>query len=309
MLEIVFVGTGAAIPTMKRSLASVWMKYSSEQSEALLFDCGEGAQLRLMNARLGFMKIDHIFISHWHADHWSGLLGLLQTMNLEGRRKPLHVYGPEADRFVDAILELGYWAPRYQVIAHEVPFEGDEMTTVYQSKDFAILSTPARHSVPAVVYCFKENDKVNVDLEKAKRFGLGQGRLVGQLKAKGSVVVKGKRVKLDQVASIKPGLKVVYTGDTKSCATLDAIAKDADLLIHDSTFEDEKATAMHAGAVQAAETAKKAGVQQLILTHFSRRYPDISELEKKARAVFPNTRAAKDLMKIRMKRGVYKVDA
>ena len=159
MLEIVFLGTGSSVPSRKRNLASIWMHYSAEEDESILMDCGEGTQSQLMAAKLSFMKINRIFITHWHADHWAGLIGLIQTMNLERRRKPLYIYGPEAERFVDNILELGYWAPRFRVIPKDVPFEGDETTTLYKSRDFEILSTPARHSVPAVIYCFKEKDK------------------------------------------------------------------------------------------------------------------------------------------------------
>jgi len=308
MLEIVFVGTGASIPTRKRGLASIWMKYSGEEGESLLMDCGEGTQLQLMTARLGFMKIDRVFITHWHADHWAGLIGLMQTMNLEGRRKPLTIYAPEAERFIDKILDLGYWAPRYPVNAVDVPFEGKEATSVYETKYFEILSTPANHSVPAVVYCFKEKDKINVDIKKAEKFGLKQGRQVGLLKSKGEITFKRKKVKLEDVAVVKRGLKVVYTGDTKSCPTLDTISRGADLLIHDSTFGEEEEKAMHSGATEAARTAKRVEVKHLVLTHFSRRYLNTSDMEKEAQKVFPNTIAAKDLMKIRMKKEVFKVE-
>ena len=308
MLEIVFLGTGSSVPSRTRNLASIWMGYSGEEGESLLFDCGEGTQSQLMAARLSFMKIDNIFISHWHADHWAGLIGLIQTMNLEGRKRPLYIHAPEAERFVDAILELGYWAPRVRVIPKDVPFEGEEITTVYQSTDFSVVSTPAKHSVPAVVYAFKEHDKMSVDLKKGARFGLKQGRLVGELKKKGKVVVKGKTIRLKDVEVKKLGLKVVYTGDTQTCRTLEAISQGADVLIHDSTFERQEQTKMHAGAKEAAELAKRAGVKQLILTHFSRRYQDVTPLVDIARKIFPKTLAAKDFMKISIKRGFFKVD-
>ncbi|MBI4021673.1 MAG: ribonuclease Z [Candidatus Aenigmarchaeota archaeon] len=308
MLEIVFLGTGSAVPSKTRSLAAIWMHYASERAEPFLFDCGEGTQLQMMKARLSFMKLERIFISHWHADHWAGLIGLIQTMNLEGRKEPLRVYGPEADRFVENILELGYWAPRFRVLPVDVPFEGEEVTTLYQTEDFEILSIPARHSVPAVMYCFKERDKINVDIEKAQKlYGLTQGRLVGQLKEKGSVTVKGKTVRLDEVAVVKKGVKAVYTGDTRACPNLQTIAHGADVVIHDSTFESEDETKMHAGAEEAARAAKEAGVQHLILTHFSRRYQDVTDLEKKARAIFPDSIAARDFMTVRVKPGLFKV--
>lgn len=307
MLEIVFLGTGSSVPSKQRNLASVWMQYYGAEGESLLFDCGEGTQRQLMAAKLNFMRLDRIFISHWHADHWAGLIGLIQTMNLERRRKPLFIYAPEAERFVDGILELGYWTPRFRVIPVECSFEGDEITTVYKTKEFSVLTTPAKHSVPAVIFAFKEHDKMNVDIKKAATFGLKQGRLVGTLKTKGKVVHKGKTVTLKDVGTVKPGLKVVYTGDTQTCPTLEAIAEGADAVLHDSTFESQEETKMHAGAKQAAELAKKVGVENLVLTHFSRRYQDVRPLEETAKKIFPNTIAAKDFMKIRLKKGLFKV--
>jgi ribonuclease Z len=299
MLEIVFLGTGSSIPSRSRNLSSIWMRY---EGNAFLFDCAEGTQRQLMSAKLSFMKIERIFITHWHADHWAGLIGLIQTMNLERRKKPLYIYGPEAERFVDNILELSYWAPRFKVIPVTIPFEGDEITPLYKTKDFEIHSTPAKHSIPAVIYSLKERDKINVDIAKAqKNYGLKQGPMIGKLKKKKQVVFKGKKIKLEDVALVKKGIKVVYTGDTQVCENLVKIAEGADILIHDSTFESEKETRMHAGAKQAAEVAKKAGVKKLILTHFSRRYVDVRPLEEQARKIFPNTVSAKDFMRVELK--------
>ncbi|MBL7160835.1 MAG: ribonuclease Z [Candidatus Aenigmarchaeota archaeon] len=307
MFEIVFLGTGSSVPSRARNLAAIWMQYSGETGEPFLFDCGEGTQSQLMKSKLSFMKIDRIFITHWHADHWAGLIGLIQTMNLEKRRRALRIYAPEAERFVENILEMGYWAPRFRVIPVDCPFEGEEPTSLYRTKDFEVLSAPAKHSVPAVAFCFKERDKVNVDIKKAAKYGLSQGRLVGKLKEKGSVVFKGKEIKLEQVASVKKGLKVVYTGDTRTCRSLEMFSRGADLLIHDSTFESQDETIMHAGAAEAAELAKRAQVKKLVLTHFSRRYQDVSPLVKAAQKVFPETLAAKDFMKIALKKEVFKV--
>jgi len=307
MLDIVFLGTGASVPSRSRNLSSIWMHYSGEEGESFLMDCGEGTQRQLMSAKLNFMRIERIFITHWHADHWAGLIGLIQTMNLEKRKKPLHIYGPEAERFVSNILELGYWAPRFSVIPVDCLFEGDEITSLYRTNEFEVLSTPANHSVPSVIYCFRERDKVNVDIQKAQLYGLKQGRLVGQLKNKGQIMIKGKKIRLEDVALVKLGLKVVYTGDTKSCPNLEAISKEADLLIHDSTFESEDETIMHSGAKQAAELARKVNAKNLILTHFSRRYQDVSSLEEEARKIFPQAISARDFMRITIKQGVFKV--
>jgi ribonuclease Z len=300
MLEIVFLGTGSGIPSKRRNPAAIWLQY---ESECMLWDCGEGTQRQLMTAGLSFMKIDRIFITHWHADHWAGLIGLMQTMNLEKRKKPLYIYGPEAERFVGDILDLDYWGPRFRIIGKDVPFEGSEAATVLKGEKFRILSIPVEHTVPSVAYAFQEHDSWNVDIKKAESlYGLKQGPLVGKLKGKGSIVLKGKTITLDEVGLHKPGLKVTYSGDTRPCTNLVSLAKGSDLFICDATFAEEDEGKMHGGAKEAAMMAKKAGVKQLALTHFSRRYQDVGELEQEAKKVFPNTIMAEDFMRLRLKK-------
>ena len=299
MLEIIFLGTGSGIPDKKRNHSSIWVQH---EEECMLWDCGEGTQRQLMEVKKSFMKIDRIFITHWHADHWAGLIGLMQTMNLEHRKKPLYIDGPEAERLVSDILDLDYWGPRFEIKAINVPFEGEKPVVVYHSKHFDILSISVKHTIPSVAYAFREHDYWNVDIKKAeKKYGLKQGPMVGRLKEKGEIKHNGKTIKLKDVGSLKPGIKAVYSGDTKYCKNLVTLSKGADLLIHDATFADGKETRMHSGVRDAAEVARRAKVKKLILTHFSRRYRQTSELEKDAKKVFKNTVAAHDFMRIELK--------
>ena len=300
MLEIVFLGTGSGIPSKRRNHAAIWLRY---EGECMLWDCGEGTQRQLLKAGLNFMKIDRIFITHWHADHWAGLIGLIQTMNLEKRKKALHIYGPDAERFVGDILDLDYWGPRFRIVAKTVPSEGDEITTIYKAGEFEVRSTPVKHTVPSVAYSFVQKDRINVDLAKAAKYGLKQGRIIGKLKEFGEIEVKGQKVRLQDVSEIKKGVKVVYSGDTMPCHTLDRIAEGATMLIHDATFAEEQENRMHTGAKEAGEIARKANVQKLVLTHFSRRYQDMREIEQEAKAVFPNTVIAEDFMRFELKAG------
>jgi ribonuclease Z len=168
---------------------------------------------------------------------------------------------------------------------------------------FKVLSIPVEHTVPSVAYAFQEDDSWNVDIKKAEAlYGLKQGPLVGKLKEKGSIELKGKKISLEEVGIHKPGIKLVYSGDTRPCQNLLTISKAADLLIHDATFAEEDESKMHSGAKEAAQIARKAGVSQLYLTHFSRRYQDIRELEKEAKKFFPNTVVAEDFMRIKLKK-------
>lgn len=300
MLEAVFLGTGSGIPSKRRNPAALWLQY---EAKCMLWDCGEGTQKQLMTAGLNFMKINRIFITHWHADHWAGLIGLMQTMNLEKRKRSLEIYGPEAERFVGDILDLDYWGPRFRVIGKDVPYEGSEPVQILKEDRFKILSIPVEHTVPSVAYAFQEDDSWNVDIKKAEQlYGLKQGPMVGKLKDKGSIVLKGKTVTLEDVGVLRPGIRLVYSGDTRTCQNLLTISKGADLLICDATFGDEMETRMHSSARETALLAKRAGVKRLAITHFSRRYQDVRELENDAKKVFPNTFAAEDFMRVKLKK-------
>ncbi len=302
MIEVTFLGTVSGVPLPNRNHSGIHLKY---EDQSFLWDCGEGTQKQMFKAKLNIMKLDRIFITHWHADHWAGLIGLLQTLNLEKRDRPIEIYGPEAERFISDILDMDYWGVRFEIIPKNVPFRGSDITTLVKDDRFEISSIPVKHSVPAVAYCFKEKDKVNVDIKKAEKlFGLKQGPLVGKLKNKGEVIINGKKVKLEDVAICKKGVKVVFSGDTKPTPNMVKLGEAADLMIHESTFGDEFVDyedRYHTKAEDAANTAKDAGAKNLVLTHFSRRYQDLSPLLEQAKKVFPNTELARDFLKINVK--------
>src|SRR3989344_7985900 len=153
-VEVTLLGTTAAVPTKSRNHAAIHLLYRSENEFQFLFDCGEGTQKQMMSAGINFMRISHIFITHWHADHFAGLLGLLETMNLEGRKEPLIIYGPEAERFVPQLLDMGYGSKKFFVKYRDVEFEGSGISSVYDAPEFSIVSSPMSHSIPAVAYAF-----------------------------------------------------------------------------------------------------------------------------------------------------------
>jgi len=301
MIVVTFLGTVSGIPSKERSHPAIVLEYFGESKDTLLFDCGEGTQKQLMLSGTSFMDVSKIFITHWHADHFAGLIGLIQTMNLEKRKDELKIFGPEAEKFVSDIVDLGYFGLRFPVTAVNVPFEGEEIAKVDDAEEYEVFSIPVLHTVPSVAYCFQEKDRWSIDVEKLKQLGLRRGSWLKGLKKYGKVFVKGKEVKLEEVAKMKKGLKVVYTGDTKPCDNVIKIARGSNLLIHDSTFLEEEEGKAHADVKQAAQVAKAAEVRQLILTHISRRYTDVSVLEKAAKKVFPNTKVAYDFMRVKLK--------
>lgn len=298
MIEITFLGTVSGIPSKERNHPAIALEYYSEKKETLLFDCGEGTQKQLMLAGISFMKIDKIFITHWHADHFAGLIPLLQTMSLEKRKKELRIFGPEAEKFVANILSLGYFGCRFPVIPVNVPFHGEKITLIDETEDYQVFSIPTFHSVPSVAYSFKEKDRWSIDLNKMKQLGLKRGYWLKKLKKYGKADYKGREIKIEELANLKKGLKVVYSGDTKPCDNIVKISEGADILIHDGTFLEEETSKAHADVKQAARIAKKAEVKQLILTHISRRYTDAKELEENAKKIFENTKVAYDFMKV-----------
>jgi ribonuclease Z len=306
MIVITFLGTVSGIPSRERNHPAIALEYFYYKKDTLLFDCGEGTQKQLMKAGISFMDISNIFITHWHADHFAGLIPLLQTMNLEKRKSELTIFGPEATRFVSGILNLGYFGLRFPVKAVDVPFEGKEITKIYETKLYEILSVPVLHTVPSVAFAFKEKDVWRIDEKKLKELGVKKGKWLKELKEKGEIVYDGKKIRIEEVANLQRGLKIVYSGDTKPCDNLVELSRDADLLIHDATFleEDEDSDKYHSSVKDAARIAKKANVKKLILTHISRRYQkgDVERLINEAREVFENVEVAYDLMKITLKR-------
>ncbi|MBI5061832.1 MAG: ribonuclease Z [Candidatus Aenigmarchaeota archaeon] len=310
-IEITFLGTTAGVPTKFRNHAAIHLMYRSQEEYCCLLDCGEGTQRQIFSSGLNFMRLDDIFITHWHADHFAGLLGLIETMNLENRTAPLNIYGPEAEKFVDILLSLGYSTKQFSVVGKNVEYNGSSIETVMDRDEFYIASIPVKHGIPAVAYAFMEKDRVKIDREKANALGLpSKGPIFKQIKDKGSALYKDMKIKLEDVSFTEKGKKVVYSGDTMPCKNIVKLAESADLLIHDSThFEDseefksrakESKEYRHTTFEDVLKISEEARAKQLIITHISRRYQDIQDLKDKI-AKYPNVKLAKDFMKIELK--------
>lgn len=300
-LYVIFLGTGGSWPTVKRNVSSIAIKRGGE---IILFDCGEGTQRQFQRSGLSYMQIKSIFISHFHGDHFLGLPGLIQTMQLNDRKDPLMIYGPKGtSRLAEVIKHLGYFKPSYKIEGIDVD-EGDEIRfDGYGVKPFRV-----NHNVPALGFVLEEDKRPGrFNKKRALELGIPEGPLFGKLQRGESVKLKdGRVITPDMVLGPpRPGRKIVYSGDTKPCEKIIEYARNADLLIHDATFlsdlEDVALEYGHSTARQAAEIAKKANVDRLILTHISPRYIDDDKIEKEAREIFENTLVAKDFMEIEVK--------
>jgi ribonuclease Z len=300
-VEIVFLGTSGCVPTRERGLSSILIDYLGEQ---FLFDCGEGTQRQMRFAEINFMRIDNVFLTHLHADHFLGLGGMIQSMDFLERKEPLHIYGPEGTKAtIDHLLSVG----TFQMDCMKVEVHEISPGIIKEGERYTISCARTDHTKNSLAYCFEEKPKRRFLRQKALDLGVPESKLFSKLQDGESVEVNGKEITPEQVLSDPiPGRKVVYSGDTRVCESVTELAKDADILIHDGTFskEDEENTqkANHSTSTQAAEVAKKANVQRLYLTHISQRYPDATPLQEEARKVFPESYVAADLMRIKVEK-------
>jgi len=277
-LQVIILGSGSSIPTAERNHAAIWIRHGGQ---VLLWDCGEGTQQQIRRAGLTPTKIDHIFITHWHTDHFAGLPGLLQTLKLEQRSRPLFIYGPEAHHYVSLLQPIFWKETPFNIEVQNIDHLNSQESTILQQENFIVSAIPVKHSIPAAAYALQEKNRWNIELSLAHRQGLEPGPLLKKLKQKESIHYQGKEINISDIAHLTPGRKIVYSGDTAPCPAVEKIAAGAHLLIHEATFLKESSE-QHSSAEEAALTAFKAGVQKLILTHYSRRYDqqDIENMEQ-----------------------------
>jgi ribonuclease Z len=300
-LRIIFLGTGGSWPTVQRNVSSVALKRGSE---ILLFDCGEGTQRQFQKSNLSYMQISNIFITHFHGDHFLGLPGLFQTMQLNDREKPLHVYGPKGmEKLTDQLLHLGYFRPAYEIIPHELR-DGEEVS--FEEYSIHVLEVP--HNVPALSYCLLEHQRPGLfNKPKALQLGIPEGPLFSKLQHGQTIILaNGEKITPDMILGTpRKGRKIVISGDTTPCEDMIGFSKDADVLIHEATFDSElKDIAKeygHTTAAQAAKIAKKAEVGQLVLIHLSPRYLDYRILEQEAKKIFPQCIVPKDFQEVEVR--------
>lgn len=300
-MEVVFLGTSGCVPTEKRNLTGVLVNYLNQY---YLFDCGEGTQRQMRHAGLNFMHVDHVFITHLHADHFLGLGGMIQSMDFMERTRPLNIYGPPGTKdVVDCLTTIGHFKLDYLSVKVSEVEEG----LVYDEDNFTITCAKTVHTQNSVAYCFEEKPHRKFLKQKALNLGVPEGKLFSKLQDGFEVTVGGKTIKPDQVLSDPtPGRKIVITGDTRPCDNVIKLAKNADVLIHDATFSQEDAEntqdAAHSTTQEAAEVAKKTGAKKLYLTHISQRYTEPTKLEEEARKIFPQSYVAEDFMQIKIQK-------
>jgi len=299
MIRVTFLGTSASRPTVGRNVSSIAVQ---REGELFLWDCGEGTQRQMMRYQTGF-SLNHIFITHLHADHFLGLIGLLRTLSLQGRTDPLHLYGPvRSGGTLRSAVELGGARMSFPVEYHELsPGEGVDWP------EFRIEALPVRHGVASLGYALREAPRPGrFRIEAARALGIPEGPLYGKLHRGEPVEVEGRWIDPQElVGPPRPARLVAYSGDTRPCEELVEAVRGADLLIHDATFSEDEADRAretdHSTAREAARVALEAKVARLLMTHISARFSaNASLLEEEARALFPQSAVAYDGLSIEL---------
>jgi ribonuclease Z len=286
-LSLFFAGTGGSVPGARRGLPALLVRRGGER---LLFDCGEGTQRQLVRS-VGLVDMDSVFITHFHADHWLGLPGMLKSFALREREQPLSVYGPKGLNELMALMRSIYGRLPYELSVVEL----DAGETV-RREGYEIAAVPVRHRAGSSFgYALVEDGRPgHLDAQLAEELGVRPGPDFGRLQRGEDVA----GVSAEQVMGPpREGRKIVISGDTVPCEALAIAAHQADLLVHEATFTEEDSErarqTSHSTARQAAELARDAEVRLLALTHISTRYAG-GELREEARAVFPASETPRD---------------
>jgi ribonuclease Z len=287
-LFVHFLGTAGALPTPLRNPSCIMIRRGSD---TLLFDCGEGAQQQMMRLKTGF-TVNAIFVTHWHADHYLGIFGLVETMAFNGRTEPLTIYGPKGvDWFVDIIHQLTPKIP-FPLNAVEVS-DGD--VTIFDG--YSVVAFKTFHGIESVGYVLEEDMRPGrFDREEAISLGVKPGPLFGKLQRGNTVKIirDGEEITITPemvMGDRRRGRKIVYTGDTRPVKNQHELMSHADLLIHEATFNEEEGVerakeAWHSTACEAGQIASLVNPKTLALVHFSSRYTNPTNHLKDAREFF-----------------------
>lgn len=294
--ELTILGSNAAVPGNGRHLSAHLLNVHEKY---YLIDCGEGTQMQIGKFGIRKSKISHIFISHLHGDHIFGLIGLLTSFSLDGRKEPIHIYSPKGlERLINVQLEISQSHLTYPLHFYEV--DTKVHCLIYESDKVEVFSIPLKHRIETSGYLFKEKPlPLNIRPEKIEAHQIPYKAIPSIKAGEDYITPFGKCIDNKELTlPAKPIRSFAYCSDTMYLEDLVPIIKAVDLLYHEATFANDKAeqaiVTMHSTAQQAATIANMARVKKLIIGHFSSRYKNVNVLLEEARSVFPNTLAAEE---------------
>jgi ribonuclease Z len=292
-LDLVFLGTSGSMPTAQRAPTAILLRRGGER---LLFDCAEGTQRQLLRSNVGLIELREVFLTHYHADHYLGLPGMLKTFALRGRETPITIYGPPGLSELFGALRRIFGRLTY-------PYELIELQPgeILERGDYRLTTFPVNHGVSALGYALVEDPRPGrFDVGAANALGIPAGPERGTLQRGEAVTLPDGRVVAPEsvLGEVRPGRKVVVSADTAYAQDVVEAAGGAEVLVHEATFaEEERERAretLHSTAADAAQVAREAEVGLLALMHLSNRYFG-GEIEREAQAIFPNTVVPRDL--------------
>ncbi len=295
--NVLILGSNSALPAHGRHPSA---QFINIHDQFYLMDCGEGTQMQLDRYDAKKSRIECVFISHLHGDHYFGLFGLLTTYNLMQRTQPLKVFGPLGlNKMISTVIHGTGNELKYELEVVELEFE-DGAQLIFEDREARVVAFPLQHRIPTYGFIFEEKKvRVKMDGHLLDRHNVPEGIREDIRAGRDFTDENGKRYPASyfQLEQVTPG-KYAYCSDTRYFEKLADYVKGVDLLYHEATFLDsEKERAektMHATARQAAETAKNAEVGRLLLGHFSSRYKSLNDFSKEAKSVFPHTYLAEE---------------
>ncbi len=298
-MKLQFLGTGAGIPAKSRNVTAIALKLLEEKGSIWLFDCGEATQHQILHTNIKPRRIDKVFITHLHGDHLYGLPGFLSSRSFQGGETPLTVYGPKGiSEYIRISLAVSQTYLKYELRVVEI-----EEGVIFEDHDFMVEARILEHGVTSFGYRVMEKERPGkLNTEKLLEYGVKPGPIYKKIKEGEGLTLDDGTVISSQLF-LGPNIKgrvITILGDTRTCDAAGELAKDANVLVHEATFSEKEASIAteyyHSTTVQAAETAKRANVDCLLLTHISARYDQTltEQLLLEARAIFPHTYIAED---------------
>ena len=284
------------VPTKDRNHIGIFIEY---RGECILVDCGEGIQRQFKHVDIKPTKITKIFITHWHGDHVLGLPGLLQTLNKSDYDKKLQIYGPKGTKkSLEYMFKAFSFNLDFEYSIKEIKDDKIEL------KELQVISKPLDHGVPCLGYSFIEKDRRRIKPAEIKKLGIPESPLLGNLQNNKSITWKGKKILPKDTTYVVKGKKISIVLDTLINKNAYALAKDADLLICESTYtsdlEEKAQEYKHMTAKQAAQLASQSNVKKLILTHVSQRHKTPEKILEEAKTIFDNVEVSFDFMKLKV---------